>query len=129
MRPPRSEGPVIPDGTRDPASASDFDGLLGSLETDHLLLLFIPQFGESEPYAERKKIVIEAAKKANRANEIAFMEGPMMTMGTYNAEEFVKHVETAKESGARYFLTSIPRNEKFIDSIISFAKNVIPSFK
>ncbi len=92
-------------------------------------IIYIPQFGESEPYAERKKIVVTAAKKAKRANKIAFMEGPMMTMGAYNSGEFIKHVEAAKESGASYFLMSIPRNEKFIESIQSFARDVIPSFK
>jgi alkanesulfonate monooxygenase SsuD/methylene tetrahydromethanopterin reductase-like flavin-dependent oxidoreductase (luciferase family) len=91
-------------------------------------IIFIPQFGESESYAERKKIVINAAKKAKRVSKIAFMEGPMM-MGDYNSEEFIKHVEDAKESGATYFLTSLPRNEKFIESIKSFAEDVIPSFK
>jgi alkanesulfonate monooxygenase SsuD/methylene tetrahydromethanopterin reductase-like flavin-dependent oxidoreductase (luciferase family) len=92
-------------------------------------IIFIPQFGESEPYAERKKIVVTAAKKANREHKLAFMEGPMMTMGTYNSEQFVKHVEAAKESGATYFLTSIPRSEQLIESIQSFARDVIPSFK
>lgn len=92
-------------------------------------IIFIPQFGKSEPYEERKKIVIRAAKKANRENKIAFMEGPMMLMGPYNSEEFIKHVESAKETGATYFLTSLPRNEKFIESINSFAQDVIPSFK
>lgn len=92
-------------------------------------IVFIPQFGESEPYAERKKIVMTAAKKAKRTNKVAFMEGSMMMMGAYNSEEFVKHVEAAKESGASYFLTSIPRTEKFIESIQSFARDVMPSFK
>ncbi len=92
-------------------------------------IIFIPQFGEGEPYVERKKIVVTAAKKAKRAEKITFMEGPMMTKGAYNSEEFVKHVEAAKQSGASYFLTSLPRNEKFIDSIQLFAQDVIPSFK
>lgn len=92
-------------------------------------IVYIPQFGESEPYAERKKIVMTAAKKAKRMNKVAFMEGPMMMMGTYNSEESIKQVEMAKESGAKYFLTSLPRNEKFIESIQSFARDVIPSFQ
>lgn len=92
-------------------------------------IVYIPQFGESESYAERKDIVMKAAKKANRANKIAFMEGPMMTMDAYNSEEFLKHVEGAKESGATYFLTSLPRNKEHIASITSFARDVIPSFR
>ncbi len=92
-------------------------------------IIFIPQFGESEPYAERKKIVVKAAKKAKRVNKIAFMEGPMMTIGVYNSEEFIRHVDAAKESGASYFLTSLPRNEKFIESIQLFARDIFPSFK
>ncbi len=91
-------------------------------------IVYIPQFGESEPYGERKKIVMTAAKKANRQNKVAFMEGPMM-MGAYNSEESIKQVEMATESDAKYFLTSLPRNEKFIESIQSFAQDVIPSFK
>jgi alkanesulfonate monooxygenase SsuD/methylene tetrahydromethanopterin reductase-like flavin-dependent oxidoreductase (luciferase family) len=91
-------------------------------------IIFIPQFGESEPYSERKQIVVDAAKKAKRAKKIEFMEGSMM-MGAYNSEEFVKHIEAAIESGASYFLTSIPRNAKFIESLQCFAQEVIPSFK
>ncbi len=92
-------------------------------------IIFIPQFGESEPYAEMKKVVVTAAKKAKREKKIAFMAGPLYTMGPYNSEEFTKQVELAKEGGASYFFTAFPRNEKFIESIHSFAKEVIPSFR
>jgi len=92
-------------------------------------IIYIPPFEASEPYVERKKIVIAAAKKANRVNKITFMNGPMGTMGPYDSEEFVRLVESAAESGANYFLTSLPRNDKFIESINRFAEDVIPSFK
>ncbi|MFW9831135.1 MAG: LLM class flavin-dependent oxidoreductase [Candidatus Thorarchaeota archaeon] len=92
-------------------------------------IIYIPPFEDSESYEERKKIVVMAAKKANREHKIAFMDGPMATREPYNSEEFFQYVESAKESGASYFLTALPRNEKILESIHSFAQDVIPSFK
>ncbi len=92
-------------------------------------IIYIAQFGESESYFEMKKIVMTAAKKAKRENKIAFMVGPLYTTDPYNSKDFIKHVESAKEAGASYFLTSIPRNAKFIDSVHSFAQEIIPSFR
>jgi alkanesulfonate monooxygenase SsuD/methylene tetrahydromethanopterin reductase-like flavin-dependent oxidoreductase (luciferase family) len=92
-------------------------------------ICYIPQFEGAEGYEERKDKVLKSAKKANRANKIAFMAGALSSWTPPDSKEYIKKVEAAIEEGVRYFLTSFPRNEEIIHSIRSFAQEIMPSFK
>ena len=82
-----------------------------------------------EDYEEMKEKVLKAADRANRADKIAFMTGVMISRIPYDSMEYIKMVEAAEEAGTSYFLTSFPRDQTFSDSMRSFAKEVLPSFK
>jgi alkanesulfonate monooxygenase len=81
-----------------------------------------------EEYEKMKDKALRAAKRTNRADKIAFMTGAMGSQPPYNSMEYIKKVETAIETGASYFLTAFPQIE-FIDSMRSFSKEIMPSFK
>ncbi|MFX0210676.1 MAG: LLM class flavin-dependent oxidoreductase [Candidatus Hodarchaeota archaeon] len=84
----------------------------------------------SEDYEEMKEKVLVAADRANRADKIAFMAGfHIFSRIPYDSMEYIKRVEAAEEAGIRYFLMSFPRDQTFSDSMRSFAKEVMPSFK
>lgn len=89
------------------------------------------EFSEEEIGKEIKKgrdIVMEAAKKADRADKIAFAMGSRRT-SQYEPKQYLRDVESAVELGAAYYITSLPRNKDFIKSMKSFAKDILPSFK
>ena len=71
----------------------------------------------------------KAAERANRTDKIAFMAGSLGSEAPYRSKEYMREVEAAAEKGASYFLTSLPLNEKVIDSMARFAEEVMPSFK
>lgn len=91
-------------------------------------ICYIPPWQGTESHEEREEIVLEAARKFNRADRIAFMADGMRPETAYKSAEYVKKVEAAKEKGATYFLVSFSRNQEILNSIRSFAKEVIPSF-
>jgi hypothetical protein len=64
-----------------------------------------------------------------REDQIAFMAGELSAWGPYDAREFIKGIEAAKERGASYYLVSFSRNEAIIRSMRRFAKEVMPSFE
>jgi alkanesulfonate monooxygenase SsuD/methylene tetrahydromethanopterin reductase-like flavin-dependent oxidoreductase (luciferase family) len=80
-----------------------------------------------EDYVDGKAKVLESAKNANRAANIAFMAGAMGSRPPYDSMEYGKRVEAAADNGASYFLTAFPRTE-FIDSMRRFSREVKPSF-
>jgi len=83
-----------------------------------------------EDYEEMKEKVLRAADRANRVDKIAFMTGfHIFSRIPYDSMEYIKRVEAAEEAGTSYFLMSFPRDQRFSDSMRSFAKEVMPSFK
>ena len=81
-----------------------------------------------ERYEEGKAKVLKAAKRADRANEVAFMAGLMGAREPYDARRYSERIEAATESGAGYYLTAFPRGE-LVDSMRRFTEEVIPSYK
>jgi alkanesulfonate monooxygenase SsuD/methylene tetrahydromethanopterin reductase-like flavin-dependent oxidoreductase (luciferase family) len=88
----------------------------------------MPQFQTPGVYEDSKGKVLKAAKKASRVNKVAFMAGSMGSMSPYDLKEYSQRVEKAREEGASYYLTALPRNA-YIESMRRFAKEIIPSFK
>ena len=72
---------------------------------------------------------MKAAKKFNRTDKIAFMTASMGSNLPYDQKSYNDKIEAALETGASYFLTNFPRNEKVIDSMRKFAREIMPSFK
>ena len=91
-------------------------------------IIYLPPFGNYDP-VEARKTIMKAAEKANRADKIGFMAGSMMGQRITDTTEFVKAVESAKDAGDRYYLVSLPRDESGLETIRTFAKDVMPSFK
>ncbi len=88
-----------------------------------------PRTQTPEAYKKVKEKVTREAMIVGRADKIAFMVGPPITTNPYNLRECFNKVEAAIEIGASYYLASFPRNEKFIDSMRSYAREIMPSFK
>ncbi|MEE9509237.1 MAG: LLM class flavin-dependent oxidoreductase [Candidatus Bathyarchaeia archaeon] len=88
----------------------------------------MPQFQTPGVYEDSKVKVLKAAKKANRVDKVAFMAGSMGSRSPYDLKESSQKVEKAREEGASYYLTALPRNA-YIESMRRFAKEIIPSFK
>jgi alkanesulfonate monooxygenase SsuD/methylene tetrahydromethanopterin reductase-like flavin-dependent oxidoreductase (luciferase family) len=80
-------------------------------------------------YENGREKVLRAAEKVNRVDKIAFMAGALSSTTSYNTEEYFRKVEAAIEVDATYFLAPFPRTKNLIDSIRSFAREVMPSFK
>jgi len=81
-----------------------------------------------ESYEEGKAKVLGAAERAGRADEVAFMAGPMGAREPYDAGGYSERIEAAAESGAGYYLTAFPRDE-LIGSMRRFAEEVMPSYR
>ena len=88
----------------------------------------MPQFQTPGVYEDAKDKVLKAANKANRVDKVAFMSGSMGSRSPYDIKEYSQRIEKAREEGASYYLTALPRNA-YIESMKRFAKEIIPSFK
>jgi len=53
----------------------------------------------------------------------------MMGQQITEPDEFIKAIESAKESGHRYYLVSLPREGDIAEFLGKFAKEVMPSFR
>jgi len=93
----------------------------------HADICYIMTMG-GESYEEGKAKVLRAAKRADRADKVAFMAGSMGAREPYDPRAYSGKVEAAREVGAGYFLTAFPRNA-FIDSMRRFSEEVMPSYK
>ncbi|MHA2378563.1 MAG: LLM class flavin-dependent oxidoreductase [Candidatus Thorarchaeota archaeon] len=95
-------------------------------------IIYIPPWqmggGPVDIEAARKK-VLQAAEEAKRADKIGFMAGSMMGQQITEPDEFIKAIESAKESGHRYYLVSLPREGDIAEFLGKFAKEVMPSFR
>ena len=60
---------------------------------------------------EMREKVLNAAKKANRVDKVAFMTGAMGSHRPYDSMEYSQRVEEAIETGASYYLTAFPQIE------------------
>ncbi|MHA1199142.1 MAG: LLM class flavin-dependent oxidoreductase [Candidatus Heimdallarchaeaceae archaeon] len=92
-------------------------------------IVFIPPWGGPEAIVEGRKRVLKSARNANREDKINFMSGTMMGPPVADIDEFMKRVESAAESGDKYFLQSFGQGENSMEIMIQFAKEVIPSFR
>ncbi|MFQ5833321.1 MAG: LLM class flavin-dependent oxidoreductase [Candidatus Thorarchaeota archaeon] len=95
-------------------------------------IIFIPPWqrggGPADIEAAREK-VLKAAEKADRTDKIGFMAGSMMGGKITDTNEFIKAVETAKDSGHEYYLVSLPREGESIEFLGQFANDVVSSFR
>ena len=89
-------------------------------------ICFIPPWA-SEKRGMIKKTVSEAATKAGRVDEIAFMEGIMAPNLSFNTEDYMKIVESAESHGALYCTIAFPR-DNMIQSMKNFATEIMPSY-
>jgi alkanesulfonate monooxygenase SsuD/methylene tetrahydromethanopterin reductase-like flavin-dependent oxidoreductase (luciferase family) len=103
-----------------------------ALSGTHGDIVYIPPWarggGTVDVEASRKK-VLEAAEKAKRVDKIGFMAGAMMGQQVSGSDEFIKAIESAKESGHRYYLVSLPREGDSAGFLEDFAQEVMPSFR
>ncbi len=76
-----------------------------------------------------RRIVLEAAMKAKRADKVGFMAGAMMGQQISGSDEYIKAIESAKASGHRYYLVSLPRDGDGAEFLGKFAEEVMPSFR
>lgn len=91
---------------------------------------FIPPFYENPDYYQRgKAIVLKAAEKADRRDNIAFMDGDMGTQEPFSKKRTVERIETAIKNGASYFLISFPQTTNRAASMREFAKEVMTSYR
>jgi alkanesulfonate monooxygenase SsuD/methylene tetrahydromethanopterin reductase-like flavin-dependent oxidoreductase (luciferase family) len=91
-------------------------------------IIFLPPFGEYDP-VEAKNTVLQAARNAKREDKIGFMAGGMMGRSITDTDEFMKLAEAAKDVGDKYYMVSLPRDDRGIETIRKFAKEVMPSFQ
>ncbi len=84
----------------------------------------------AEEYLTRKQKVIKAAEKAKRRESVAFMSGTMGSRNPrYDSKEYSERIEEAARNGSTYFLTSFPSGQDSLDSMKTFAREVMPSFR
>ncbi len=85
--------------------------------------------GEETSQAEVQEsvdYVYEVARKAGRTGKPAYA---MSLRGDrYTPETYAKGVESAIELDAKYLVTYFPRDEKYLDYMSNFAREVMPSF-
>ena len=91
-------------------------------------ICFIPSAQTPEEFKEAKNKVLRVAETLARANKVEFMIGPMSS-ASYSQREYSRKVEAAVEMGASIFQASFPVNESLTDSVRTFAKEIIPSFR
>jgi alkanesulfonate monooxygenase SsuD/methylene tetrahydromethanopterin reductase-like flavin-dependent oxidoreductase (luciferase family) len=93
-------------------------------------ICYTPKLTSKTDIDAMRQTVREAAKRANRADKLAFMGGMVFTfMPSYNPEVYVPRIEESKNAGDKYFLVALPRNKAFFNNLESFAKDIIPSFR
>jgi len=91
-------------------------------------IIYLPPFGGYDPLEARKTVML-AAEKANRTDKVGFMTGGMGSGNISDTDEIMKIIGSAKDTGDKYYMVSLPRDESGIDAIRKFAKEVMPSFK
>ena len=75
-----------------------------------------------------KEIVLEAAKKYDRADQIEFMGGIMGARMPYNADTYLEFISEAEQKGCTYCNVAFPRDTMQQD-IKKFAEEILPSYK
>jgi alkanesulfonate monooxygenase SsuD/methylene tetrahydromethanopterin reductase-like flavin-dependent oxidoreductase (luciferase family) len=90
-------------------------------------ICFIPPW-VGPKYSEIKTKILRAAEESGRTNQLAFMMGGLGSRESFDLDELTKKIETSVKLGAKYYLTSFPRNTIF-DSMKQFAEEILPSFK
>ena len=91
-------------------------------------IVYLPPFGGYDP-VEARKMVVNAAEKANRVDRIGFMTGTMGEQRITDTGELLKIIESARDAGDEYYLVSLPRDKTGIETITKFAEEIIPSFR
>jgi alkanesulfonate monooxygenase SsuD/methylene tetrahydromethanopterin reductase-like flavin-dependent oxidoreductase (luciferase family) len=92
-------------------------------------ICYIPMWMTGGNIEEARAKVMNAAKRANREDKVAFMAGVMGARGPVDLGECSKMVEAAQESGAKYYMVAFPRGEGCLDSMKSFAREVMSSYR
>ena len=60
---------------------------------------------------------------------LSFMAGAMMGQRISGSDEYIKAIESAKASGHRYYLVSLPRDGDGAEFLGKFSEEVMPSFR
>jgi len=92
-------------------------------------ICYIPPWNGTETREKAKQRILTEAKKHDRTDKIAFMANGTELKGPYNSEEYSKRVESAVKEAATYFLVSFPRSREYINTLKTFAEEVVPSFR
>lgn len=83
-------------------------------------------------FADTLRLVLKEARSVGRGNKISFAAGapsvqPPYLGSRYQAEQYVKRAEQAREEGCEYLVVPFPR-ATYLDSMEDFARTVLPSF-
>jgi alkanesulfonate monooxygenase SsuD/methylene tetrahydromethanopterin reductase-like flavin-dependent oxidoreductase (luciferase family) len=93
-------------------------------------ICYTPRLSAKTDIAAMRDTVLQAAKRANRVNKLAFLGGTIFTFRTsYNPEQYVRRIEQSRNAGDKYYLVALPRSKAFFDNLKSFAKDIMPSFR
>ena len=78
-----------------------------------------------EEILQGRDIVLEAARKANRHDKIAYVRE---LRATKDLKGYSKVIELAIKLGAKYCISYFPRDGNYLEDMRRFAKEVMPSF-
>lgn len=80
-----------------------------------------------EEIQESRDLVYETAKKENRADRIAYAKD--LRRNQYDPKNYSDDIEAAIGLGAKYLITSFPRDRDYLEYMKNFAVEVMPSYK
>jgi alkanesulfonate monooxygenase SsuD/methylene tetrahydromethanopterin reductase-like flavin-dependent oxidoreductase (luciferase family) len=90
-------------------------------------ICFVPPW-QAHRFHEIKEIVLEAAKKYDRVDQVEFMGGIMGARMPYNADTYLEIISEAEKKGCTYCNVAFPRDTMQQD-IKKFAEEILPSYK
>jgi alkanesulfonate monooxygenase SsuD/methylene tetrahydromethanopterin reductase-like flavin-dependent oxidoreductase (luciferase family) len=80
-----------------------------------------------EEIQESRDIVLDAAKKENRIDKIAYAKD--LRRRQYDSKSYSDDAESAIKLGAKFLITYFPRDGKYLEYMKNFAKEILSSFK
>jgi len=92
-------------------------------------ICYIPKWMSGDSPEEARTKVLEAARRANREDKLAFMEGEMGAMSRVDLVDYPRRIEAALEDRAEYYMVAFPMGKGYLDSMRKFACEVMPSYK
>jgi len=89
-------------------------------------ICYIPPIADVN-FLEGKQIVLGEARRFKRKKEISFADGIWFD-SNYDPKLYANRIELARQRGCDYFVVPFRRDQKFLNSMKDFGKNVLPSF-